>query len=123
MPADTPPSGPATAGPDDDVATPYWAELLDITAGDTSLARMLEGSLHRLASGRAGPLLAELADDVLHGRMRLRAAASSTMYGAALSDAVHHFQHWYDQLDPQQRAALTGEADPPLLDVNDRRQR
>jgi len=81
-------------------------ELLDIAGGDLTLAGQLEQSLRHLAGAGRDNCLAELADDVLHGRVPLRTAAASGAYGHLLGDAARNFRSWYDRLSSHDRAEL-----------------
>jgi hypothetical protein len=90
----------------DSAPTPYWAELVDVCGGDDGLARSLHDSLHRLAAGPAGSPLTDLANEVLDGRLGLRAAVGSSSYATPLLAAAQQFTAWHDRLSPDDRAEL-----------------
>jgi hypothetical protein len=78
-------------------------EILNITRGDPVLARVVQRSLQRLATGAAGDALREMAKDVLDGRVSLRDAVTAEAYAGALSERLVPFSQQYDQMPPAER--------------------
>lgn len=89
-------------------------------AGDPRLAKFLRTSLTTLANG-SEPLLRELAEGVLSGRVNLREAVASDAYGEALSSAFERFSAYYDRLDGDEKERLTSETAQQLDDLLDER--
>ncbi|TWG23600.1 hypothetical protein FHX34_102149 [Actinoplanes teichomyceticus] len=56
--------------------------------GDPRVSRVVKESLDRLRSGLAGPEIAEMARDLLAGRIELRGLADSPIYGDALYEGI-----------------------------------
>jgi hypothetical protein len=82
---------------------------LERMAGSRPLARAVKQSLERLTDGSAGPELAELARDVLAGRVELSSLRTSTVYADPLRQALTGFQHWYSHLSPADRDRFLAE--------------
>ena len=78
--------------------------------------KQIKQSLHRLADGAGGPRLAEVARDVLDGRMALRDLGKSAAYGDYFTDAIAGFQRWQAGLTPEQREQYLNEARSHLND-------
>jgi hypothetical protein len=83
---------------------------LDRMAGSPALARAVKKQILALRDGVAGPQLAEMARDLLDGRIGLRAIASSDAYGQPLTEATSKYRDWYENLDESQRDSLAAEA-------------
>jgi hypothetical protein len=73
------------------------------------LARVVQRSLQRLATGAAGDALREMAKDVLDGRVSLRDAVTAEAYAGALSERLTSFSQQYEQMPPaeRERGAMT----------------
>jgi hypothetical protein len=84
--------------------------LLGIAQGDPGLARLLRDSLERLRDGAAGPILQEMARDVLGGNLDLRQAVTLDQYGQALQQHVRQYVEWSEHADPDQLRALAEQA-------------
>ena len=89
---------------------PVQRELLSITGGDEAIATVLRRTLTRLAKGEGGPLLKELARDVLTGKVELRTALLSETYGAPMSAAFGKFRTWYDEASEKERGEAIADA-------------
>jgi len=89
---------------------------LERMAGSRPLARAVKESLERLTDGTAGAELAELAHDVLAGRVELSNLRTSTAYADPLRQALAGFQQWYAQLGPAEREQVVTEARSRLGD-------
>jgi hypothetical protein len=89
---------------------------LEEMSGDPAIARVVKASLQRLSAGAAGPELAEFARDVLDGRIDVRTAAHSEVYGMVLGDALSRFRQWQDELTDQQRQQVVSDVLTSLED-------
>ena len=83
---------------------------LDRMAGSPALAKVVKKQILALRDGVAGPQLAEMARDLLDGRIGLRTIASSDAYAQPLTEATASYQAWYENLDGSQRTSLVAEA-------------
>jgi hypothetical protein len=92
---------------------------LDRTAGSPALAKALKKQILALRDGVAGPQLAEMARDLLDGRIELRTIASSDAYAQPLTEATSRYQAWYENLDEDQRTNLAAEAQRLIGDETD----
>jgi hypothetical protein len=88
---------------------------LEQMSGNPALAKHIKESLRRLAGGAAGPMLAEMARDVLNGRTDLRTAARSSIYADNLTEAIGQFQRWQDTLAPDEREQFLTQTQQQLL--------
>jgi hypothetical protein len=81
--------------------------FMEIAGGDRGLAKLLLESLKKLEDGAGGPVMQEMARDVLAGRIGLREAANSSAYADAFQESMRAFQRWADEVGPEelQRAA------------------
>ncbi|MER5947729.1 hypothetical protein ABT127_16875 [Streptomyces sp. NPDC001904] len=79
------------------------SEFLDI-ARDPALARLLRKQLETLAKGNSGEILAEMASEVLAGRIGLREAVRVTAYDEALTSAAGKFQEGWDSMTELERS-------------------
>lgn len=89
-------------------------ELSEIAGGSPAYARVLEESLKRLAEGVGGQALAEMARDVLDGRVGLRRAVADGYYAAALTERMFEFTDWYAGLSDEEREQHAREAEAEL---------
>jgi hypothetical protein len=83
---------------------------LDRVAGSPALAKAVKKQIIALRGGAAGPQLAEMARDLLEGRIGLRAIAESDAYAQPLIEATNKYQAWYEELDEDERKNLTDSA-------------
>jgi hypothetical protein len=83
---------------------------LERMAGSRRLALSVKQSLERLTDGSAAPELAELARDVLAGRVELSSLRTSNVYADPLQQALTGFQQWYSHLSPADRDRFLTEA-------------
>lgn len=60
--------------------------------------------LQKLSSNSKNPALAEMARELLAGRITPREVMTSSSYAAALEPGVAQFQEWYGGLSDEQRA-------------------
>jgi hypothetical protein len=87
-------------------------------AGDPALARVIKATLQRLADGLAGPEFAEVATDVLAGRVDLRDIGRSSVYGETFTRQISQFSIWYNQFDEQERDRLIADARGRLSELD-----
>ncbi|MEU4427900.1 hypothetical protein AB0F81_45375 [Actinoplanes sp. NPDC024001] len=83
---------------------------LEQMAGNRRLAEELRWSLEKLRGGTAGSELAEMADDVLAGRIALRDVAHSAAYAAPILQAMEQFMAYQAALSDDDRTKLIDEA-------------
>jgi hypothetical protein len=95
------------------------ASLMDLAGQDAARSQVLRASLERLANGTGGELLQEMARDVLAGRLDLRQAALSDVYGSGLFDSFTNFWEHYERLSPTDQEQLAQAADAQLADIRD----
>ncbi|MFC0006579.1 hypothetical protein [Micromonospora siamensis] len=91
--------------PDDDLHR-------DLTrmAGSPAVAEEVRRGLRRLADGAASPELAEMARDVLAGRVNVRAAAGSEALADQMSEAIGRFQQWQAELTEEEGEQFLADA-------------
>ncbi|MBB1256603.1 hypothetical protein H3146_25120 [Streptomyces sp. OF3] len=87
------------------------SEFLDI-ARDPADARSLRNSLELLRKGAAGPILKEMAEEVLSGRLSLRQAVNVSSYAeAGLAESRDFQEKWAAMSDAErEELAAQGEA-------------
>lgn len=90
----------------------YEAELADIARGDVARIAVMRASLRQFANGSAGPVLKEMADEVLAGRLDLRTAAMSDAYSHTLFESYRNFWGKLEQMPEaeRERLAMSGAA-------------
>nr|WP_221375821.1 hypothetical protein [Actinoplanes polyasparticus] len=76
---------------------------LEQMAGNPATARAIKSALDRLKNGAAGSDLAEMARDLLDGRIQLRDLGKSSAYAEPLTEAVGGFQQWQAALTDEER--------------------
>lgn len=82
------------------------ADLTDITHGDQVRARALRKALQNLSkSEQAGPVLREMAGEVLSGRTGLREAMRNGAYAEALGERLSEARRKFEQLPPEELEA------------------
>lgn len=84
-----------------DATGPADHELRDIARGDPGRHRLLRDALERLETGAAGPDLAEMAGEVMAGRITLRRAMTSRAYADAWRP---HLEQVLKTVDEQRRS-------------------
>jgi len=89
---------------------------LERVAGNRKTAAEVKRALERLREGAAGPDLAEMARDVLDGRISLRDVARSSAYAVPLADAMDGFARWQAELSDEERAQLLADAEGGFRD-------
>ncbi|BCY11615.1 hypothetical protein [Actinoplanes sp. L3-i22] len=70
------------------------------------VVREVKEALARMTGGAAGPSMAEMARDLLAGRIRLRDLATSSVYADPMAEGVERYLRWAAELTPEQSAAL-----------------
>ncbi|MBB5118439.1 hypothetical protein [Streptomyces eurocidicus] len=82
-----------------------------VTPGrDAARARMLHTSLRALARGGAGPVLQEMAEEVLGGRMGLRECLRTNAYAEALGRAATAAHAEWERMPAAEREHHEAEA-------------
>jgi hypothetical protein len=74
--------------------------FLEIAGGDPELAKVVYENLRKLEDGAGGPVMQELAREVLAGRMSLREAANSGKYAEAFRDSASAPPPWPAEAGP-----------------------
>ena len=95
---------------------------LEEMSGSAAFAKQLKEDLRRLASGVAGKDLAEMANEILNGRMRIRDVARHSAYATYLIEGIDRFQRWQEQLTSDERDQLIADAQDRLLDQGNTQQ-
>ena len=98
---------------------------LEQMAGNPKLARAIKDALNKLGKGAGGADLAEMARDVLDGRIDLRTVGQSSAYSHQMTEAIGQFQlqvtaepgRHHTQLDVVGQTNPTGAACPHHDDV------
>ncbi|GAA1843282.1 hypothetical protein [Asanoa iriomotensis] len=85
------------------------SDLSDIADGDPRRTRLLHACLERLADSE-NELLREMARTVLAGDVTLREVVSSQVYGDELARSFTRFWSEYQEMTPEERAALDHES-------------
>ena len=94
---------------------PLDRELEQIT-GNKKMAAELRQNLEKLKGGAAGPDLAEMARDVLAGRVTLRDVTRTSAYAAPLTDAMNRFHDHQAKLSDEEKAELLKQAEDRFTD-------
>lgn len=63
-------------------------------------------SLERLRAGHAGPVMAEMARDLIDGRISLRDVSRTSVYSEGLIEGVQAYKQWEARLDDDDRQQL-----------------
>jgi hypothetical protein len=79
---------------------------LERATGSPQLAKAVREQITRLSRGAGGPVLAELARDLLDGRTDLRSVTRGSAYAEPLSEVMSGFARWHDNLEPEERERL-----------------
>jgi hypothetical protein len=87
---------------------------LEQMAGSRKLAEELKRNLQTLRDHGGKSPLAEMAREVLEGRMILRDVARSSVFAVPLSEEMDRFQVHDSRLSEQERAKLIKEAEERL---------
>jgi hypothetical protein len=91
---------------------------LDEMTGDPAVTKQLKASLQRLRDGAGGPVLAEMAREVLEGRTTLRDVARSSAYATEMTKVMAGFQEWNTSLTDEERERLATDAKADVQPVN-----
>jgi hypothetical protein len=91
-------------------------EELERVTGNRKMAEELKRNLTRLRDGVGGPALAEMARDLLDGRITFRDVTRSSAYADPLTNAMNTFREQHDQLSEDERAQLLAEAEERFRD-------
>ncbi|WP_310729172.1 hypothetical protein [Streptomyces sp. N2A] len=78
-------------------------EFMSVTR-DPAMARVLRKQLEALADGKGGDVLAEMAREVLSGRIGLREAVRVGAYEEELVQNVGKFQQKWDEMSAEERS-------------------
>ncbi|MFE7272664.1 hypothetical protein [Streptomyces sp. NPDC057623] len=78
-------------------------------ARDPALARLLRKQLESLADGRAGAVLAEMAKEVLSGRIGLREAVQVGSYEQELLATAENFERKWDEMSELEKSQAEAE--------------
>jgi hypothetical protein len=92
---------------------------LERMSGSAAIAKAVQQSLRRLADGAAGTELAELAHDILAGRVDPQRLTTSEVYAEPLRHALAGFRDWYAALEPAERERMIAEARTQLDGAGD----
>jgi hypothetical protein len=82
---------------------------LEAMAGCAVLVREVKAALARMKNGEAGPDMAEMARDLLEGRISLRDLATTSVYSGPMMEGVERYKLWESELTPEQRETFEGE--------------
>ncbi|MBG0564935.1 hypothetical protein [Actinoplanes aureus] len=94
------------------------SEQLEQMTSHPRVARAILDGLRQLRTGVSGSDFAELARDVLEGRVMLRDLGRTEAYGPQFRQAFHRFEQWEAGQDPEEfgrmveRTRATLEDDP-----------
>jgi hypothetical protein len=91
---------------DDDALTRDLEQKL----GSKDLARRVRESVLRLRDGAGGEQLAEMARDLLDGRIDLRTIGRSSAYAGPLTAAARRYQDWFSNLSPEEQESVMTDA-------------
>ncbi len=80
---------------------------LERTLGRADLAKKVRQSIVKLRDGVGGSQLAELARDLLDGRIDIRSIARSSAYAEPLSAAAARYNEWFKSLRPPEVASVS----------------
>ena len=83
---------------------------LEQMAGNPRVARAMRDGLQRLSEGAGGPAMAELARDLLAGRITLREVGHSAAYADQFREAIATYEQWRRELSPEEREELEKKA-------------
>ncbi len=78
--------------------------------GNPAMVRAVKGNLARLRDGVAGDELAEMARDLLDGRISLRQVTRTGVYTEALLTASAPAAEWVDSMTPEELERVAAEA-------------
>ncbi|WP_220142294.1 hypothetical protein [Actinoplanes hulinensis] len=92
---------------------------LERMAGSREAAEEVKRTLVTLRDGGAGPELAEMARDVLEGRISFRDVARSSAYAEPLMKAQEALLRWRAQADEEEQARLVAETQKRLYGDQD----
>ncbi|NMO55201.1 hypothetical protein HH310_28955 [Actinoplanes sp. TBRC 11911] len=95
---------------------PIDDELRRMT-GNPKVADAISAGLRQLTKGGAGPELAEMARDLLAGRISLRDVGRSSAYGPQLVEAFSKFRQWQIDLSPEERERIERQTEEQFGDA------
>ncbi|MEV4278346.1 hypothetical protein [Actinoplanes xinjiangensis] len=76
---------------------------------DARIAEAVRNSLQRLSEGHAGPDMAQMARDVLEGRIRLGDIARDPAYADGFLRGLDRYRRWEAGLDDEERRRFNEE--------------
>lgn len=82
-------------------------ELFGCSSDHPGMTKARRQALERLASGKAGPALAEMARDLLSGRTSPAQLMASGAYGEELGQHLSRFSSWFGGLSDQEKEDVT----------------
>ena len=85
-------------------------------AGNPRLARAIRSGLEKLSAGKAGPVMAEMANELLAGRTSLREIGRGSVYAGQFTEARDSFQEWSSKLTPEERDKLIADTAAVVAD-------
>jgi hypothetical protein len=85
-------------------------------ASNPRLARAIRNGLEKLSAGAAGPVMAEMANELLAGRTSLREIGRGSVYAGQLTEARGKFQEWSSKLTPEERDKLIADTGAVVAD-------
>ncbi|WP_159029257.1 hypothetical protein [Streptomyces viridochromogenes] len=88
-------------------------------ARDPAMARLLRKQLESLADGRAGAVLAEMAKEVLSGRIGLREAVQVGAYQQELVASAENFERKWDEMSALEKSQAEAEGTKLLRQQQD----
>jgi hypothetical protein len=95
---------------------------LEALASHSQIAKEVKESLRRMKDGEAGPDMAEMARDLMEGRIRLRDLATTSVYSGPMVAGIERYKQWESELTPEQRQALQDQVRKRFsADLRDRR--
>ncbi len=80
-------------------------EFLSISGGDPAIARLLHMQLTELAQGKGGNILAEMAQEILTGRVDLREAIRTRGYEEEVVSGIEKFRNYWDSMSSEEKQA------------------
>jgi hypothetical protein len=88
-----------------------YDRFMGLAHGDPALAKLLHESLKNLAQGVGGPVMQELARDVLAGHVDLREVAGTSAYADAFRESLNRLSQWQAEVGQEETARLAAEAE------------
>ena len=85
-------------------------------ASNPRLARAIRNGLEKVSAGAAGPVMAEMANELLAGRTSLREIGRGSVYAGQFTEARDKFQEWSSKLTPEERDKLIADTAAVVAD-------